>query len=327
MTSVANADSSGRTYRQADIPMVDAVFRVDDSVPPVIVSAVVSTDKTTNQAKVVVTYSEPVNLAEPALEPLVFKRDTLEFTAKDLPIAKVEKTDARHWTFWVQSGSGYRPVGGDSVAINNNGETRDTNGIAPKRKAFTPMSGPAPGQEISGFYVTFSNTSRSHATGGSATMGNDAVFIPVDSKGYPVPGDPGDGKCPNCAAQDNGNFAGSVIHILTKQPVHYDFTVYTNLGQVVVHGSGEITEADLGLLDKVESESHDPSQTQYLQRIVWTGRTDNGMVAATGAYVLKAVFRYERNLKTGARASSETRITRFGFVRACCQAYNDKWYY
>lgn len=327
MTSVANADSSGRTYRQADIPMVDDFFRVDDSVPPVIVSAEVTTDKATSQPKVVVTYSEPINLSEPALEPLVFKRDTLVFTGKDLPIAKTEKTDARHWTFWIQTGTVYKPVGGDSVAINNNGETRDLNGITPKRQVFTPMFGPAPGQEISGFFVTFSNNSRSDAAGGSATIDNDAVFIPVDSKGYPVPGDRSDGKCPNCSAQENGNFAGSVIHILTKQPVHYDFTIYSNLGQVVVHGSGAIGEADLGLLDKIESETHDPGQTEYVQRIVWTGRTGDGMMAGTGAYVLKAVFRYDRNLKTGAHASTETRISRFGFVRACCKAFNDKWYY
>jgi hypothetical protein len=327
MTSVANADSSGRTYRQADIPMVDASFRVDDSVPPVIVSAEVTTDKSTDQPKVSVTYSEPVELSEPALEPVVFKRDTLEFTGKDLPIAKVEKVDARHWDFWIQAGTSYKPVGGDSVAINNNGETRDLNGLAPKRKAFTPMSGPAPGQQISGFYVTFANNSRSDAAGGSADVGNRAVFVPVDAKGYPVPGDPRDGKCPDCSAQDNGNFAGSVIHLLTKQPVHYDFTIYTNLGEVVVHGSGTISEGDLPLLDKIENPTHDPSQTQYVQRIVWTGRTDNGGMAGTGAYVLKAVFRYDRNLKTGAHASSETRISKFGFLRACCQAYNDKWYY
>jgi hypothetical protein len=43
--------------------------------------------------------------------------------------------------------------------------------------------------------------------------------------------------------------------------------------------------------------------------------------------VLKAVFNYDRNLKTGARASSESKITKFGFMRECCQAFNDKWYY
>jgi hypothetical protein len=327
MTSVANADSSGRTYRQAEIPMVDSRFRVDDSVPPVIVSAEVSTDKTTGQPKILVTYSEPVKLAEPALEPLVFKRDTLEFTGKDLPIGKIEKVDDRHWVFWIESGTVYKPVGGDSVAINNNGETRDSENIPPKRKTYSSMRGPAPGQQISGFFVTFANESRGRAAAGSGAPGTGVVFIPVDSKGYPVPGDPRDGKCPDCSVQENGLFSGSVINIHTKQPVRYDFTIYTNMGQVVVHGSGSVSESDLQLLDKIESDSHDPSQTQYKQRIVWTGRTDDGMVAGTGVYVLKAVFNYDRNLKTGARASSETKLTKFGFMRECCQAYNDKWYY
>jgi hypothetical protein len=327
MTSVANADSSGRTYRQLDIPMVDGLFRVDDSVPPVIVSAEVTTDKATGQPKILVTYSEPVTLAEPSLEPLVFKRDTLEFTGKDLPIGKIEKVDGRHWTFWIEAGTVYKPVGGDSVAINNNGETRDLGGIPPKVKTYLPMRGPSPGQQVSDFFVTFSNGSRSNAAAGSAAPGNGTVFIPVDSKGYPVPGDTRDGKCADCAAQDNGLFAGSVINIQTKQPVHYDFTIYTNMGQVVVHGSGTISESDLQLLDKVESATRDPNQTVYKQRIIWTGVTDNGSVAGTGVYVLKAVFNYDRNLKTGARASSESKITKFGFMRECCQAFNDKWYY
>ena len=327
MTSVANADSSGRTFRQSDIPMADATFRVDDSVPPVILSAEVSTDKASGQPKITVTYSEPITLSEPSIEPLVFKRDTLEFTGKDMPIGKMEKVDDRHWVFWIQSGTAVKPVGGDSVAINNNGETQDANGIPPKRKNFVPMNGPTPGQAISGFYVTFANGSKSKASGGSAAPGNGSVFVPVDSKGYPVPGDTRDGKCPECTVQDNGLFAGSVIHVLTKQPVHYEFTIYTNLGERVVAASGTISEEDLRLLDKIESASHDPNQTQYVQRIVWTGRTERGGVAGIGAYVLKAVFRYERNLKTGARASTETKLTKFGFMRECCQAYNDKWYY
>jgi hypothetical protein len=327
MTSVTNPDTSGRTFRQPDIPMADANFRVDDSVPPVIASAEVKTDKGGGQSRVEVTYSEPVVLSEPALEPLVFKRDTLLFSAKDMPIAKIEKTDDRHWTFWIETGAAYKPVGGDSVAINNNGETRDAAGIAPKRKTFTPMVGTAPRQALSGFFVTFSNGSKSKAAGGSATPGRDNVFVAVDSRGYPIPGDSRDGKCPECEVQAGDGFQGSVIVVETKQPVHYEFSIFTNLGQPVVHRTGFIREEDLKLLDKSEDASGDPNQTRYTQRIVWTGRTDEGGLAGTGAYVLKAVFRYDRNLKTGARAASETRITRFGFVRQCCQAYNDKWYY
>src|SRR5213075_67262 len=70
VTSVANPDSSGHTFRQDNVPMVDGNFRVDDSVPPVIISAVLQAASGPNkQVSVLVTYSEPVNLASPTIDP------------------------------------------------------------------------------------------------------------------------------------------------------------------------------------------------------------------------------------------------------------------
>ncbi len=326
MTSVVNSDSSGRTYRQLDIPMVDGAFKVDDSVPPVIVNASVATDKSTGVPKVTVTYSEPVNLADPFLEPLIFKRDTVVFSSKDLPIDHITKLDARKFEFYVKKEASFKPVGGDSVSINNNGETRDVAGIAPKALVYTAMGGPAPSQSVSGFYVTFSNGSNSRAAGASESPDKGVIFFPVDAKGYPVPGTES-WKCEKCTAQQEGVFTGSIITVITKQPVRYDFTIYTNLGQVVSHGEGKVAESDLKLLDKVEDPNKDPNQTKYVQRIVWTGRTDAGNFVGSGAYVLKAVFHYDLNLKTGGRPSVGTQITKFGFLRNCCNAFNSKWYY
>nr|MDQ3002778.1 VWA domain-containing protein [Fibrobacterota bacterium] len=195
MTSVANPDSSGRTFRQLDIPMIDGFFRVDDSVPPVIVRADVTTDKSDGHAKVTVSYSEQVKLAEPFHEPLIFKRDTVTFTIKDMPLNRIEKVNDRVFIFHLQAGTAFSPVGGDSVSINDNGETRDLNGTLPKSLVFSPMGGPSPRQSISDFYVTFANGSKSDATGG-ATSPDKAAFIPVDSKGYALPGD-ANGKCGN----------------------------------------------------------------------------------------------------------------------------------
>ncbi len=107
----------------------------------------------------------------------------------------------------------------------------------------------------------------------------------------------------------------------------YDFTNYTNLGQVVTRGKGRVEESDLSLLDKKANATGDPNQTEYVQRIIWTGQTEKGQAVGTGAYVLKAVFQYDRNFKTGAKPSTSTKITKFGFLRTCCESFNRKWYY
>jgi hypothetical protein len=305
--------------------MVDGFFRVDDSVPPVILRAEVAKAKSDGHIQVLVTYSEPVSLAEPSLEPLVFKRDTVVFSIGDIPVSSIEKTGDRTYTVNLAQEGNFKPVGGDSVAINNNGETKDLYGIAPRERVFTAMGGAAPSQSISDLYVTFANGSRSNAKGAAESPDGRVVFIPVDSKGYPVPGEE-NGKCGNCSPLQGEVFSGSVIHVVTKQPVSYDFSIFSNLGELVARGSGAVEEADLRLLDKVEDPGKDPNQTEYVQRIVWTGQTQAGGMAATGAYVLRAVFRYERNFKTGARPSTATKVTKFGFLRACCVSESKKWY-
>jgi hypothetical protein len=326
MTSVANADSSGRTFRQNDIPMADSRFRVDDSVPPVIVSAEVPA-ATDGSKRVKVTYSEPVTLEDPFLQPLIFKRDTMTYSAKDAPLAGIDSAGPMDYVFHLAPEAAFKPVGGDSVAINDNGETRDLNRIAPPTRVFTAMGGPSPSQTISGFYVTFANGSKSKAAGAALTVDGDVRFIPVDEMGHALPGS-GNGKCERCNPLQDGVFTGSVIHVLTKHPVTYEFTIYTNLGELVARGSGKVEEGDLPLLERIEDAGKDPNQAQYDQRIVWTGRTESGQLAGTGAYVLKAVFKYEKNSRTGARASSVTKFTRFGFLRTCCEDYNGlKWWF
>lgn len=326
VTSVAFPDTSGRTFRQLNIPMVDGVFRVDDSVPPVIVNAnVVKPDKDNPLMRVIVTYSEPVALSDVAIEAIVFKRDTVVFTAAQMPVKSIQKLGDREYAFNLQPGAEFVPVGGDSVAINNNGETRDLFGRAPTVRIFAPMGGSAPSQSVSEFYVTFANGSKSNPQSSSVTPDLDHVLIPVDGKGYALPGS-GGGKCGSCTAKQGELFSGSVIVIVTKYPVTYEFSIYSNLGQLVARAGGKVEEDDLKLLDKKEDPSHDPNLTEYTQRIVWTGRTLNGQMAGTGAYILKATFRYDRSFKTGGRPSVTSKHTKFGFLRDCCQALNARWY-
>lgn len=327
VTSVAFPDTSGRTFRQLDIPMVDAIFRVDDSVPPVIIKAdVVKPDKDNPLPRIIVTYSEPITLdPSVAREPIIIRRDTVVFTSAQIPIASVERLSDRQYAFNLAAGGEYKPVGGDSVAVNNNGETRDLSGRAPAVLTFAPMGGAAPSQSVTDFYVTFANGSRSDAKGAPDAHDPDHILIPVDAKGYALPGHD-DGKCENCNPKQGDLFTGSVITVVTKYPVVYDFAIYSNLGQVVAKAGGRISEDDLKLLDKKEDPSHDPNLTEYTQRIVWTGRTSSGTMAGTGAYVLKATFHYERSFKTGARPSLNTKYTKFGFLRECCNGSNVRWF-
>jgi hypothetical protein len=328
VTSVLNPEESGQTFRQNEIPLMDGRFRVDDSAAPVIVKAAVrGPDRDNPLTRVVVTYSEPVTLADVSLEPVVFKRDTVVFDRTQIPVSRPEKLGEREWAFHLQDGADFSPVGGDSVAINNNGETSDLAGRTPKTRVFAPVQGGAPTQSISGFYVTFANGSKSDpvAFDDAAPSGNG--FIPVDSKGHPIQGS-SDGKCGGCDPGEEGRFGGSVIHVITKQPVTYELSVYTNLGEPVTRTEGKVTEEDLRLLErKMPAGSNDPNDAEYVQRIVWTGIASNGQVVGTGAYVLKAVFKYDKSFRTGAKAATNTRITRFGFIRKCCATVNDRWYY
>ena len=327
VTSLSNPDSSGRTFRQDSIPLMDGRFRVDDSVAPVIVKAEVrGPDREHPLTRVVVTYSEPVRIEETSLEPVVFKRDSVTFSASEIPIARMEKLGDREWVFHLLAGAAFKPVGGDSAAINDNGDTRDLAGSAPATRSFQPIAGGNPGQSISGFYVTFPNGSRSDARAAADVPLSGNGFIPVDSRGHPLPGDV-DGKCGNCDAGQEGSFAGAVIHVITKSPVTYEFAIFTNLGELVTRATGRITEEDFPLLEKLDPPdgSKDPNETRHVQRIVWTGYSKRGQAVGTGAYVLKAVFKYEKSFKTGAKAAVNTRISRFGFLRSCCRTWVE-WY-
>jgi hypothetical protein len=188
------------------------------------------------------------------------------------------------------------------------------------------MGGAVPSQTVTDFYVTFANGSRSKAQAVPVAPDPDHIIIPVDSKGYAIPGRSEDGKCESCTAKEGDLFLGSVIVLVTKYPVAYTFSIYTNHGQLVSKATGKIIEEDLKLLDKKEDPTRNPNLTEYTQRIVWTGRTLNKQMAGTGAYVLKATFRYEQSFKTGARPSFSTKFTKFGFLRNCCDAQNARWF-
>jgi hypothetical protein len=110
---------------------------------------------------------------------------------------------------------------------------------------------------------------------------------------------------------DGDRFLGPVFHILTPGPVEYALRIFTNTGEFVAEGQGRIGEADLPLLAR----KGDAGGTRYLARIVWSGLSQRGVLAGTGAYVLVATLNAPRDLKTGAPAHSQVSRIRFGMLR------------
>lgn len=318
VTSVANADSSGHTFRQDDVPLVAATFRVDDSVPPVIFSATVAAGAPGEGAQVDVIYSEPVNLGSPVIEPVVFRRDDVSFDAQQIPIASSVRLNDHEWVYHLAPSAEFSPVGGDSVAINDNSLTSDLSGTSPKHRTFANIVGGTPHQAVSDFFVTFANGKSDASSAGMEGNATDPGFIPVDSTGHALPGRD-NGKCENCNPGQEGAFSGSVINVQAHEPVTYVLTIFSNLGDLVARARGKIEEADLRYLSK-------NSAGEYVQRIVWTGKTQDGRMAATGAYVLKADFHFDKSFRTGGDPSSSTKLTRFGFLRSCCATVDRYWY-
>jgi len=318
-TTTDPAEEAGHFFRQDDIPLVDADFTVDDSLPPGIFKAEIKeSDRAHELRRITVTFTEPVVLADKALEPFRVNRGGTLVDGADMPIDKIEKLSTTTWDVYLQAGAAFQPVGGDSLAIALGGDLRDEKGRAPSALLFTEMSGRIPGQNVKAVSVTFGNGNKSYPDGDNGYSRPEApAFIPVDSTGAALPGS-SNGKCGNCSGGRDGHFNGSVIHMTVPGPVRYELVIFSNLGVFVNRFSGEVEAKDLPYLSQRNEGEGDEKQRFYTQRIVWNGLTAGKQLANTGAYVLKAVFHFDPNRETGAKASQETQVRRFGFLRNCC---------
>lgn len=312
VTSVADPANSGHQYPQADIPLLDGAFHVDDSVPPVIVSAVVKApDSTRPYVKVIVTLSEPgtVNLA--SQQAVIFKRDASEMAAGEVKITGITAVGDRQYELAIDSTSSKFPIVGDSASANVNGDIADAKGNKPAVKAFVVMGGEVPKGKPAAVYITFANGTKTPGGvgGNEPTSGPDVVFIPFDKAGAALAGSREEGKCAGCFVGTEGKFVGTVIYMEIPGPVEYEFKVFSNLGAFVALGKGKITEGDLASLTPIRN------GTAYLARTVWTGFTGAGDKAGTGAYVLISTVRTQKNFKTGAPPATAVDKIRFGLLR------------
>jgi hypothetical protein len=294
--------------------LLDGAFPVDDSVPPVIVSAVVKApDSLQPYVKVVVTFSETVTMPLTSQTALVFKRDGAEMAAGDVKFTAIKSNGGPIFEFDVDSTSAKFPIVGDYAAANTTGEIADANRNAPSVKAFMILTGDVPKGKAATVYVTFANGTKKAGdglpTGSEPSTPADVVFIPFDKAGNALDGDKKDGKCPGCFVGTEGRFIGAVVYLEIPGPVEYTFKIFSNMGEFVANGKGVITEKDLASLTPIHN------GTGYLARIVWTGRTAKGEKAGTGAYVLISTVKTQKNLRTGAPPATDTDRIRFGLLR------------
>ncbi|MDB5048790.1 MAG: fibro-slime family protein [Fibrobacteres bacterium] len=312
ITSIANSGGVGRVHGQADVPILEASFPVEDSVAPVVFSAeAVEPDSLFPVKRIRVTYSENAQVPLGSKTALVFKREGGEIPAGQVLIEHMERTGDREYVFYLDPASEVLPVSGDSVSINPDGETRDAAGNTPAYKLFRKLDGAFPKTPPLDLFVTFPNGSRENPSSGAEPGPDQAVFIPVGKDGAPLPGS-GIGKCGGCQADRNGTFVGPIFNMETPGPMAYAFKIFSNLGEFVAEGTGRIEADDLPRLGKTGG----IAGVKYQARVVWTGRTADGGKAGTGAYILTAVLRTDTDLKTGAQPKTETRKTVFGLLRS-----------
>jgi fibro-slime domain-containing protein len=313
VTSVGNPAVSGHVYGQPDIPTLEASFPVDDSVPPVIAKALVmEPDSAHIYKRILITVSENVNLPLNAQDALLFKREGSEMPAGSVIIHHIEKTGDRDYAVYIDTSSSRFPIAGDSVALNVNGVVKDLVGNAPKLKSFQAMDGKVPAPKPMDMFVTFPNSSTKDPSDGADPQGT-AIFIPVDQHGATLAGDALDGKCVGvCFPGDNSRFVGPVFNIVTPGPMKYSFRIFNNHGEFVARGEGRITDKDLDQLKK----TNDASGVKYVARVVWTGRTQDGGRAATGAYILQMDMTSEKDMRSGAGPGKGTKRVRFGYLRS-----------
>ncbi|MDB5048738.1 MAG: hypothetical protein JWO30_1809 [Fibrobacteres bacterium] len=314
VTSVADPANSGHQYVQDNIPTLDGAFPVDDSVPPVIISAVVKApDSLQPYVKVLVTFSETVTLPLGSQTAIVFRRDGTEMASADVKLMGIAAAGDRAYEVRVDSTSSKFPIVGDYAAANTNGEIVDGNRNAPAVKAFMILTGTVPKGKAANVYITFANGTNKAGdgmpTGSEPNTPSDVLFIPFDKAGTALTGDKSDGKCTGCFVGGEGKFVGPVVFMEVPGPVEYDFRIFSNMGEFVAAGKGKITEEDIPGLTPIHN------GTGYLARVVWTGRTADGAKAGTGAYVLISTVRTQKNLKTGAPPATDTNRIRFGMLR------------
>ena len=104
---------------------------------------------------------------------------------------------------------------------------------------------------------------------------------------------------------------GQLRHAIPVMP-QYTFRIFTNLGVPVAEGSGEIDQEQLS---RLSSASQEGESNLYALNIVWNGKTASHAPAAAGAYIIRAIFHFPKDERTGAKPAEELKTRLFGYAR------------
>jgi hypothetical protein len=272
---------------------------------------VMEPDSANPEKRIFITLSEKPKAPLTGQSALIFKHEGAEAPSTQVKISRLTQTGDRDFQVFIDTGSAIYPIVGYFVALNNDRQVEDPAGNTPSVRTYRLLEGDVPKPKPTSIYVTFPNGKKDKASDGPEPQG-EAVFIPMDEGGNALSGSADDGKCQGtCFTGDNGIFVGPVFHIVTAGPVTYEFQVFNNVGEFLAKGHGRFDAKDLQLMSK----TNDASGIKYVARVVWTGRTQQGVKAGTGAYILQSVMTTEKDTRTGAPPSSEKKRVVFGLLR------------
>ena len=140
ITSMVNRES-GRTFPQNNIPLLEAAFEVDDSVPPVLVAASLRPATTELAPRLIITVSEAVTSGGGFQDAIAFKRGAAAIPGSEYKLVQAIQVGDRNYQWYLNGQDVYQPMPGDSVALIDNGTVKDSQGNTPKRKAYIALAG------------------------------------------------------------------------------------------------------------------------------------------------------------------------------------------
>jgi fibro-slime domain-containing protein len=219
------------------------------------------------------------------------------------------------WSFTLAPGSPNVPGVGWKVAIAEVAQVKDGAGNpAHPANPWRPIDAKLPAITIGDLRAE----KRKPVIVGAVPTGVKNPFVLLTSKQVPgagldyIPLHPETAESWILGNPSGGTDAGvEVFGFKLSHPARISLTVFDNLGQFVNRTDITVTREDLqsGKL------ARDPVTRAYLLRLGWLPVSHDGNRASTGAYILRAYFKYGLDPRDYVDPGSQVKVSRFGYVR------------
>ena len=310
----------GKAFNEPATGLVEGTFPMHDRIGPVIDKAwKIILDTSLNQVpkpQIQIRFSEPVTVGSPAALKFLDEKGV----EKRVDFLDVVPDSSRgglsvSWSFSIAPGSPNVPGIGWKVAIAEVAQVKDGS-ANPSHPAnpWRPIEAKLPTIIIGDL--------RAEKGKPNATLpipaGVTNPFVLLTSKQIPgaeldyVPLHP-----ETAGGWISGNTSGGanpgleVFDFKLSHPARISLTIFDNLGQFVNNTEIEVTREDLqsGKL------ARDPVTRAYLLRLGWLPVSRDGNRISTGAYILRAQFKYGLDARDYVERGSQIKVSRFGYVR------------